>query len=75
MSNILRSVALAALFVLGFSLVAAAAPVTVALLDMSAAGQGPGGNGAGMMGQGRGFGMMGGGFGRGMMGQGRGGAA
>ncbi len=75
MHSLLRNTALAAVVVLGTTVLAAAAPttVTVGLLDMSAAG--PGGNGAGfgMMGQGRGFGMMGrGGFGRGMMGQGSG---
>ena len=78
MNRFLRSAALAAVFVLGASVVAAAAPttVTVALLDSSIMGQGPGGQGAGprgngagtgMMGQGRGTGMMGGGYGRGMM--------
>ncbi len=78
MNRLLRSVALAALFVFGSIVLAAAAPttVTVRLLDSSIMGQGggPRGNGYGMMGRGGGFGMMGQGqgYGRGMMG-GRGG--
>ncbi len=67
MNNLIRAAALATFAVLGAATVAAAASpstVTVALFDMTAAGQGMMGQGAG------GFGMMGrGGFGQGMMGQ------
>jgi uncharacterized cupredoxin-like copper-binding protein len=73
MKNLIRPAALALAAVIASSAAAlAATSVNVALLDMTAMGQGPGA-GYGMMGQG-GFGMMGrGGFGQGMMGGGQGG--
>ncbi len=75
MNSYLRSAALSVLFILASIGLVMAAPttVTVSLVDMSAGGQGAGGNGYGMtgQGQGRGFGMMGQGPGGGMMGQGR----
>ena len=68
--RLLPAIALSTFMVFGTTAVASAADtaVTVALFDMTAAGQG-------FMGQGgSGFGMMGrGGFGQGMMGQGYGG--